>query len=85
VRGPLDVYYYNHLTAVLGDPIGPPPALEQRDEVLAYEALNLVNGNRSIGEIRDLLAGRYAPVPLTDVVEWFEVLAKAGVVRFHTR
>ncbi len=85
VRGPLDVYYYNHLTAVLGEPAGPPPALERRDEVLAYEALNLVDGKRSVGEIRDLLAGRYAPVPLADVAEWLDLLAKAGVVKFRAR
>ena len=83
VRGPLDVYYYNHLTAVLGDPVVPPPALEKRDEVLAYEALNLVDGKRSVGDIRDVLAGRYAPVPLPEVAEWLDLLAKAGVVRFR--
>jgi hypothetical protein len=83
VRGPLDVYYYNHLAAVLGDAAGPPPALERRDEVLAYDALNLVDGKRSVGEIRDVLAGRYAPVPLTEVTEWLDVLARAGVVRFR--
>jgi hypothetical protein len=85
VRGPLDVYYYDHLTAVLGDRTGPPPAIARRDEVLAYEALNLVDGKRSVGEIRDLLAGRYAPVPLAEVVEWLELLAKAGVVRLRAR
>jgi len=85
VHGPLDVYYYSHLTAVLGEPAGPPPKLEQRDEVLAYEALNLVDGKRSVGEIRDLLAGRYAPVPLAEVAEWLDVLAKAGVVKFRAR
>ena len=85
VHGPLDVYYYNHLTAVLGEPAGPPPALERRDEVLAYEALNLVDGKRSVGEIRDLLTGRYAPVPLAEVAEWLDVLAKAGVVKFRAR
>jgi hypothetical protein len=83
VRGPLDVYYYNHLTAVLGDPVGPPPALKKRDDVLAYEALNLVDGRRSVGDIRDLLTGRYAPVPLAEVAEWLDLLAKAGVVRFR--
>ena len=85
VRGPIDVYYYNHLTAVLGDAVGPPQALERRDEVLAYEALNLVDGKRSVGEIRDLLAGRYAPVPLAEVAEWLELLARAGVVRLPTK
>ena len=49
VQGPLDVYYYDHLAAVLGDAAGPPPALGRRSEVLAYEALNLVDGKRSVG------------------------------------
>jgi hypothetical protein len=85
VRGPLDIYYYDHLAAMLGEAAGSPPALARRDQPLAYEALNLVDGKRSVGEIRDILAGRYAPVPLAEVAEWLDVLAKAGVVRFHTR
>lgn len=85
VRGPLDVYYYDHLAAVLGDQAGPPPALARRDEVLAYEALNLIDGKRSIGEIRDLLSGRYTPVPLAEVVEWIERLARADVVTLRAR
>jgi aminopeptidase YwaD len=85
VRGPLEVYYYNHLTAVLGDPLVPPPALEKRDEVLAYEALNLVDGKRSVDEIRDVLTGRYTPVPLAEVSAWIDLLARAGVVRFRGR
>lgn len=85
VRGPLDVYYYDHLSAVLGESPRPTPAIERRDDVLPYEALNLVDGKRSVGEIRDLLSGRYAPVPLAEVAEWLEVLARAGVVRFRPR
>ena len=34
-----------------------------RGEVLAYETLNLVDGKRSVSEIRDTLTGRYEPVP----------------------
>jgi aminopeptidase YwaD len=82
VRGPLDIYYYDHLTAVLGD-ARQPMAIEQRGELLPYEALNLVNGKRTISEIRDLLTGRYEPVPLTEVTEWFDLLAKAGAVRLR--
>jgi hypothetical protein len=85
VRGPLEVYYYDHLAAVLGDTAGPPPALSQRDPVLSYDALNLVDGKRSVSEIRDVLTGRYAPVPLAEVSEWFDLLARAGVVRLRTR
>jgi hypothetical protein len=82
VRGPLEVYYYDHLAVTLGESAGPPPALAKRD-VLAYEALNLVDGKRSVSDIRDLLTGRYAPVPLAEVTEWLDLLAKAGVVRFR--
>jgi len=85
VHGPLEVYYYDHLTAVLGDQAGPPPALARRNDVFTYEALNLVDGKRSIREIRDILTGRYTPVPLAEVVEWFDVLAKASVVQLRTR
>jgi aminopeptidase YwaD len=85
VQGPIDVYYYDHLEAVLGESAGPPPALQKRDGVLAYEALNLVDGVRSVSEIRDILAGRYAPAPLAEVTEWLDLLAKAGVVRFRPR
>jgi len=81
VVGPLRVYYYDHLEAVLGRS-APKVAI---DEMLGYEALNLVNGKRSINEIRDLLAGRYQPIPQGDVTAWFEVLAKAGAVRLRAR
>jgi aminopeptidase YwaD len=70
---------------VLGPATPPPPAIAKRSDVLAYEALNLVDGKRSVGEIRDVLAGRYAPVPLAEVAEWLELLARAGVVRFRAR
>ncbi|HWO24052.1 MAG TPA: DUF4910 domain-containing protein [Kofleriaceae bacterium] len=83
-RGPLGVYYYDHLGAVLGD-ARPPVALERRSDVLAYEALNLVDGKRTVGEIRDLLTGRYEPVPLAEVTEWMDLLARAGVVRLRAR
>jgi len=84
-RGPLGVYYYDHLAAVLGSAPQPPPALDQRSDVLAYEALNLIDGKRTVGDIRDLLSGRYAPVPLAEVTEWLDLLARAGVVRFRAR
>ncbi len=79
VVGPLDVYYFSYLGAL---DVG---KLSHRDdgEVLAYEAMNLVDGNRSISEIRDILTGRYAPVPLPEISEYFDVLAKAKAVSFR--
>jgi hypothetical protein len=86
VRGPLDVYYYNHLTAMLGDSLNPEPALLARSNgMLAFEALNLVDGKRSVSDIRDRLTGRYEPVPLAEVAAWLDVLAKAGVIKMRGR
>jgi hypothetical protein len=45
-----------------------------------YEALNLVDGKRTVQEIRDALAAIYGPVPLTQVAEFLGLLHKIGVV-----
>jgi hypothetical protein len=82
VRGPLAVYYYDHLAAVLGEDADTAVGLAKVSDVLAYEALNLVNGERTVGEIRDVLTGRYEPVSEADVTSYLELLARAGVVSF---
>jgi len=48
--------------------------------VLFYELLNLVDGKRSVAEIRDVLSGRYEPVPLGEVGSALDLLSRAGVV-----
>jgi hypothetical protein len=84
VRGPLDVYYYDHLEEVLGESL---PALallgRENGDVLAYECLNLVDGGRTVAEIRDVLSGRYAPVPVPEVAAYLERLAGARVVSWR--
>jgi hypothetical protein len=83
IRGPLDVYYFSFLTAS-GVDTTRGPALAERDEgdVLTYEAFNLVDGKRTVSGIRDALSGLYRPVPVRDVAEYLEYLAKAGAVHF---
>lgn len=85
VRGPLGVYYYDHLVEVLGPDADVQTALARRDggEVLTWEALNLVDGRRSVQEIRDILTGRYAPVPVAEVGEYMDLLARAHVVTWR--
>lgn len=81
IRGPLGVYYYDHLAekeAGQGADVGAGPG-----ELTGYEALNLADGTRSIGEIRDVLTGRYGPVAIEELSAWFERLARADVVRFR--
>jgi hypothetical protein len=82
VRGPLDVYYYDHLTEVLGPDAATDTALARREggDVLAWEALNLVDGRRSVQQIRDVLTGRYEAVPVAEVAEYLDLLARARVV-----
>ncbi|MGE0455903.1 MAG: DUF4910 domain-containing protein [Vicinamibacteria bacterium] len=84
IKGPLSVYYYDHLAATLPTGSGADTAPEgEQDERLAYELLNLVDGRRSVGEIRDVLSGRYAPVTLAAVQRELERLARARVVSFR--
>jgi aminopeptidase YwaD len=46
----------------------------------AYEALNLVDGRRTVREVHDDLAAIYGPVPVELVREYLAVLARIGVV-----
>jgi hypothetical protein len=83
IRGPLEVYYFNFLKASGADP-SKSPALAGREkgDVLTYEAFNLVDGRRTVSDIRDALSGLYAPVPLAEVAEYLDSLAAAGAVHF---
>ncbi len=81
IRGPLGVYYYDHLAESGAD--SDVTGLPDDAELIAYEALNLADGKRSIGEIRDVLSGRYEPVSLAAISAHFERLARARVVTFR--
>ena len=45
-----------------------------------YEALNLVDGRRSVGEIRDDLAATVGDAPIEEVAEYLETLVRLGVL-----
>ncbi|HVQ09583.1 MAG TPA: M28 family peptidase [Allosphingosinicella sp.] len=45
-----------------------------------YEALNLVDGRRSVGEIRDALLATIGAAPIEEVAEYLDVLARLGVL-----
>ena len=88
IVGPLNVYYYDYFADLPAPGTGADftkSALASREdgEVLAYEALNLADGKRSVSEIRDALTGRYSTVPVSAVAEYFELLARAGAVSFR--
>jgi hypothetical protein len=76
--GPLSVYYYDYFEdRRIADVPG--------DGRFQYEALNLVDGRRTLGEIRDVLDGSYGPTKAEDVVRYFEILEKAGVVSLERK
>jgi aminopeptidase YwaD len=82
IVGPLGVYYFDYLDRTLGDGAVSKIALSSRDggDVLGWEAFNLADGRRSISQIRDVLTGRYSPVPVSEISEYFELLARAKAV-----
>jgi aminopeptidase YwaD len=63
------------------------PALFRREGLwggggeYAYEALNLVDGRRTVGQIRDALSAIYGPVPLAEVAEFLRALEGIGVLK----
>ncbi len=49
--------------------------------VYAYEALNLVNGENTISEIRNIISAEFGPVPIAYVREYFEALKSIDVIK----
>jgi aminopeptidase YwaD len=86
IRGPLDVYYYDHVTEALAargrTDVAPNDVTTLGGEgaLVAYEALNLADGHRSVAEIRDVLTGRYEQTALAPLSAHFDRLSRAGVV-----
>lgn len=62
--------------------LDPPAALAKSPNaaVIVYELGNLIDGRRSISDIRDVLAAQFGGVPLPAVVDYVDRLAKSGAV-----
>ena len=83
VIGNLEVYYYDYLEDHLnGESPGDLSRLTSLPNggTLAYETLNLVDGKRSIREIRNVLSAAYGMVPVDVVFDYLKLLKKIGVV-----
>ena len=59
-------------------------ALARRGHYVMYEALNFVNGKRTISEIRDLVSDEFDPIPVDELSRYFEFLESVGVVRMSS-
>ena len=74
---------FEYLERSLGDPdIQKKISLSQAGYTVRWEALNFVDGKRSVTEIRDALSAEFSPVPiaLEMVEQYFRILEKASVV-----
>ena len=49
--------------------------------MFTYETLNLVDGKRTVSDIRDWLVAEMGTVPVEYVAEYLEALASIGVLR----
>lgn len=50
-----------------------------------FELVNFIDGRRNVGQIRDALAGEFAPLPLALVARYLEDLERVGVIAFEKR
>jgi aminopeptidase YwaD len=50
---------------------------------LTYEIVNFIDGNRTVGEIRDAVSAEFEPIDVSAVAEYIDVLAKTGAVSFR--
>jgi len=85
IRGPVNLFRPEYGAIWLAEKTGDPGfaaklKIAQLGRFTAYEALNFVNGKRSLLEIADSLNAEYAPVPLDAIEEYFRFLERVGVV-----
>jgi hypothetical protein len=84
-KGPMDGFGYSWLDDHLKQAGLRKPALLSRETSedgpsFGYETLNLVDGRRSVQEIRDALAVTVAPAPVEEVADYLATLEKLGVL-----
>jgi hypothetical protein len=85
IRGPVNLWRPEYGSIWIAQKTGNPDVLGQVPLVkagrfVAYEALNFVDGHRTLLDIRDALSAEYAPVSAADVEQYFRFLERLGVV-----
>jgi len=86
VKGPMSVFGYNYFQ----DHYGADKASQLKvfdysglwgeGSEYAYEILNLVDGKRTAGEIRNAASAAFGPIPLDMVTAYLKALEEAGVI-----
>ena len=86
-RGPMSAFGYDYLEDHLGRAAADSLQLRRYQGLrggggdYAYEILNLVDGRRTAGQIRDQVSAIYGPVPIGPVAEYLRALESIGVVK----
>ena len=62
--------------------VSPQMQSEDMSELYAYEIVNFVDGNRSVGEIRDAVSAEYGPIGVDIVADYLDACVEAGVMRW---
>jgi len=87
IEGPMSAFGYSYLEDKFGKENVGDLRLRQHSTPLGhggmftYEALNFVDGKRSVSDIRDWLMAELGPVPEEYVVEYLQALESIGVIR----
>ena len=87
LQGPMHAFGYSWITDKLGeDEFGKLELPRYQGNrggggLYAYEALNLVDGQRTISDIRDWLTAELGPVPVEYVAEYLQALESVEAVR----
>lgn len=85
LKGPMDGFGYSWFDDHLQKARLPRPALLSREPTwegasFGYEALNLVDGRRTVQQIRDELAATVGPALVDEVAQYLATLARLGVI-----
>ncbi|MCI0518195.1 MAG: DUF4910 domain-containing protein [Woeseiaceae bacterium] len=90
IKGPMNAFGYSYLEDKYGAEkqaglrLPAYTGLRGSGGEYAYEALNLVDGKRTVSEIRHWLTAELGPVPLDVVREYLEALRSIGVVSLQS-
>lgn len=86
IKGPLSVFGYNYFFDHY-DKTNKTPAIYGFSGIkgsggeYTYETLNLVNGKRTVLEIRNQLSAEFGPIPIDIVIEYLEALKSINIIR----
>lgn len=86
IRGPVNFYRPEYgrwwLTDKTGDEhFDSKIPLVRRGHYVMYEALNFVDGRRTVAEIRNLVSDEFEPIPVEEFTNYFDFLASVGVIK----